>query len=170
MTTFGGATVPPLFTNTFGGGGVIDIPISNSGTSGILMFGGWMFPINGTSAFDRGTVSAATRDDLGDNYIFTDDFRPIDPPNYTFQTIFTSKSEPWDVNDGSFGASRNCFNISNGARITKAAGFVGSFQCVIEVLVNLSLIGANTCPGGGGPSQGGTFFSKEYNLNATWSG
>jgi hypothetical protein len=170
MTTFGGSTVPPLFVNTFGGGGTIDITVQNSGGNGIFMFGGWMFPINGTSAFDRGTISAATRDDAGDVYHFSDDFRPTDPPDYTFQTIFTSKSEPWDVNDNNFGQSSNCFNISNGCRITKGAGVAVVFSCFIEVLVNISLVGSNTCPGGGGPSQGGTFFQKQYNLVATFTG
>lgn len=147
----------------------IEMVISNSSVTGILAFGGWVWPIEPTS--DRGHIKLAIRDDGGDRYIFDDEYAAVlDPPNYTFQTKFFSKSEPWDTNDNNFGMDSGCFNIGNGARISKAAGVSATFTCDIEVLVNISLLGPNTCPPGGVPSQGGNLFTKRYTLVATFTG
>jgi len=67
MTTFGGATVPPLF----GGGGasnVFVIDVDNSSVDGIVTFGPWAFPLEAVCT--RGSLRLERRDVSGDSIIF----------------------------------------------------------------------------------------------------
>lgn len=164
MTTFGGATVPPLFVGGSAADIVTDIIVGNSVSTGIVAWGGWAFPIDAVPV--RGHYRVATRDDSGDTINTDQNWSgepPIDPPDYVFQ-VFDQAGDMADFGNQSWRLFNSfCSNISNGARWERAAGVAASLSIFFRMEWQVAS-GPNTCPGVS------VFVNNTYQINATFTG
>jgi len=167
MTTFGGATIPPLFRAGGGGGGsVIVVDVDNSVGAAVVAFGGNIFPINPNSL--RGHFRVGVNDDNGNNQIVFDQNwagePPIDPPDYVFNVI-NQVGDPADAGNSAWTAvfDTGCNSLNNGARWTAGAGVVRSVTLSFDMVYG-NAPGANTCP------ALSTFLQLSYTITANFSG
>ena len=165
MTTFGGATIPPLFVSGGGGGIITDVIVDNSAVQGQVALGGWIFPIDAVA--DRGHYKVGRRDGSGDSVLEDQNWSsepPLDPPDYVMN-VLNQVGDPCDAGNSAWRAafSTACLNIANGARWITNAGIFRSVSLSFTIQYQFAS-GPNTCPGTG------IFLEQNYTVNATFTG
>ncbi len=167
MTTFGGSTIPPIFINTFAGGGgiVTDIIVDNSGGTAQVAWAGNIFPINPNAL--RGHYRVGVRDGSGDNVVTDQNWAgepPIDPPNYNFN-VLNQVGDPADSGSNAWRAGFNtgCKSLNNGARWVVGSGVVVT-RSISFTIEYQNAPAPDTCPGIG------IAFSFNYTVTANFTG
>ena len=164
MTTFGGSTIPPLFTPV--GGGAIEVFADNSVGDSEVAFGGNIFPIVPNTL--RGHFRIGVNDDNGNNQIVFDQNwagePPIDPPDYVFNCI-NQVGDPADFGNSAWLAAfdTGCNSLNNGARWVTAVGVARNVTLAFDIVYG-NAPGANTCP------RDSIFVTISYVINVVWTG
>ncbi len=142
---------------------IVTATVINNSALGTFVFGGWIFPIDGSA--DRGHIKVGVRDDLGDTILVNDEYAAaIDPPDYVLKVRDISGPDNFALGaQGFIDRVTVCSNIANGGRVTSPAGVPLVFERT-QTIVIMVASGPNTCPGVA------DFFIKQYVLKATFSG
>ena len=132
MTTFGGSTIPPIFT---GAGGIVTSVIAdNSLGAGIITFGGFIFPVDPVA--DTGHYKVGRRDDSGDTTDFDQNWSgepPVEPPFFVME-VTNQVGDFADVGSNGFtGANPACRSINNGDKDLSELAFVFSYYPTSKV-------------------------------------
>lgn len=166
MTTFGGATIPPLF----GGSNILTVvvPIDNSAVQGILSFGIWAFPM--AAVCTRGHVQCWKRDGTGDTLIFDDVYdatASLVYVNYVGRqggVNFDLGSTEGYTDAGTPGFPvPPCSSVCNHGRWVSNAGVPRTVQRTTRIQITPGVI-PGACPGSS------IFFAKGYDITAVFSG
>ncbi len=164
MTTFGGSTIPPIFTPA--GGAAIIVDVDNAIGGATVSFAGNLFPI--APNVERGHFRIGVNDDNGNNQIvFNQNWAgepPIDPPDYVFNCV-NQVGDPADFGNSAWLAAfdTSCNSLNNGARWVTAVGVARSVTLGFDIEYG-NAPGADTCP------RTSIFVTVSYLITVNFSG